>query len=95
MGRDLLDQVERTALALYTYVTEYARERGIVIADTKFEFGLDADRRLVLGDEALTPDSMRFWPADEYRPGGSQPSFDSSSSATTASRSAGTRPARA
>jgi phosphoribosylaminoimidazole-succinocarboxamide synthase len=76
VGRDLFDQVERTALALYTYAADYARERGIVIADTKFEFGLDADRRLVLGDEALTPDSSRFWPADEYRPGGSQPSFD-------------------
>ena len=76
VGRELFEQVERTALALYTFAAEYARERGIVIADTKFEFGLDADRRLVLGDEALTPDSSRFWPADEYRPGGSQPSFD-------------------
>ena len=62
-----------------------------MIADTKFEFGLDADCRLVLGDEALTPDSSRFWPADEYRPGGRSLRSTSSSSATTASRSAGTR----
>ncbi len=70
------DEVERVSLALYELAADYARERGIVIADTKFEFGLDDDERLVLGDEALTPDSSRFWPADEYRPGGGQPSFD-------------------
>ena len=58
------------------FTAEHAAERGIIIADTKFEFGLDADGELVLGDEALTPDSSRFWPADEYRAGGPQPSFD-------------------
>jgi len=64
------------SIALYKFAAEYARARGIIIADTKFEFGLDEANRLVLGDEALTPDSSRFWPADEYRPGGAQPSFD-------------------
>jgi phosphoribosylaminoimidazole-succinocarboxamide synthase len=68
--------VERTALALYEVAAEHARGRGILIADTKFEFGIDERGRLVLGDEALTPDSSRFWPADDYRPGGPQPSFD-------------------
>jgi phosphoribosylaminoimidazole-succinocarboxamide synthase len=76
VGGDLFDEVERTSIALYRFAAEHARARGIIIADTKFEFGLDDDRRLVLGDEALTPDSSRFWPADEYRPGGAQPSFD-------------------
>jgi phosphoribosylaminoimidazole-succinocarboxamide synthase len=76
VGAELFEEVERTALALYTYAADYARERGIIIADTKFEFGVDPDGRLVLGDEALTPDSSRFWPADDYRPGGAQPSFD-------------------
>jgi phosphoribosylaminoimidazole-succinocarboxamide synthase len=64
------------SIALYRFASEWARERGILIADTKFEFGLDAEGTLVLGDEALTPDSSRFWPADDYRPGGGQPSFD-------------------
>jgi phosphoribosylaminoimidazole-succinocarboxamide synthase len=64
------------SIALYLFAAEHARQRGIIIADTKFEFGLDDERRLVLGDEALTPDSSRFWPADAYRPGGPQPSFD-------------------
>ena len=76
VGDDLFEQVERAALVLYAYAADYARERGIIIADTKFEFGLDGNGQLVLGDEALTPDSSRFWPADEYRPGGAQPSFD-------------------
>jgi len=76
VGAALFEQVERTSIALYRFAAEHARERGIIIADTKFEFGLDEERRLVLGDEALTPDSSRFWPADEYRPGGAQPSFD-------------------
>jgi phosphoribosylaminoimidazole-succinocarboxamide synthase len=76
VGAELFELVERTAIALYTFAAEFARERGIIIADTKFEFGLDRDGELVLGDEALTPDSSRFWPADEYRPGGAQPSFD-------------------
>jgi phosphoribosylaminoimidazole-succinocarboxamide synthase len=76
VGTDVFDEVERLSMALYRFAAEHARERGIIIADTKFEFGLDEERRLVLGDEALTPDSSRFWPADEYRPGGAQPSFD-------------------
>ena len=65
-----------TSLRLYNEAEEYARQRGIIIADTKFEFGLDKDGKLLLVDEVLTPDSSRFWPADEYAPGRSQPSFD-------------------
>jgi phosphoribosylaminoimidazole-succinocarboxamide synthase len=76
VGRDRLDEVQETALALYRVAAAHALERGIVVADTKFEFGLDADGTLVLADEAFTPDSSRFWPADEYAPGGPQPSFD-------------------
>jgi phosphoribosylaminoimidazole-succinocarboxamide synthase len=76
VGGELFAQVEEVSLALYSYVSTWARERGIVLADTKLEFGLDDEGRLVLGDEAFTPDSSRFWPADEYRPGGAQPSFD-------------------
>jgi phosphoribosylaminoimidazole-succinocarboxamide synthase len=76
IGADRFVEVERRTLALYRFAAEYALARGIIIADTKFEFGLDGDGRLVLGDEALTPDSSRFWPADQYRPGGTPPSFD-------------------
>jgi phosphoribosylaminoimidazole-succinocarboxamide synthase len=76
IGVDLLAEVERVAIALYKQAVEHAHHRGIIIADTKFEFGLDEEQRLVLGDEALTPDSSRFWPADEYAAGRSQPSFD-------------------
>jgi phosphoribosylaminoimidazole-succinocarboxamide synthase len=76
VGRERFDEAERLSIALYTFASQYARSRGIIIADTKFEFGVDRDGRLVLGDEALTPDSSRFWPADEYAPGGPQPSFD-------------------
>jgi len=76
VGRERYEQVERTALELYRYASGHAAERGILIADTKFEFGLDRDGTLVLADEAFTPDSSRFWPADEYAPGGAQPSFD-------------------
>jgi len=76
VGAARLDEVERIALELYRLAAGHAAERGIVIADTKFEFGLDEDGRLVLADEAFTPDSSRFWPADEYAPGGPQPSFD-------------------
>jgi phosphoribosylaminoimidazole-succinocarboxamide synthase len=76
VGSERLAEVERTALDLYGLACEHARARGILIADTKFEFGLDEDGRLVLGDEAFTPDSSRFWPADGYEPGRSQPSFD-------------------
>ena len=76
VGREVFDEAERISLALYRFAADYAAERGILIADTKFELGLDADGRLTLGDEALTPDSSRFWPADEYAPGGAQPSYD-------------------
>ncbi|HLS81082.1 MAG TPA: phosphoribosylaminoimidazolesuccinocarboxamide synthase [Steroidobacter sp.] len=76
LGPAVAEQVRATALALYTYAAEHARARGIIIADTKFEFGLDEAGRLVLIDEALTPDSSRFWPVDSYRPGASPPSFD-------------------
>jgi phosphoribosylaminoimidazole-succinocarboxamide synthase len=74
--RPLLEELRRISLELYTFAAEHARERGIILADTKFEFGRDADGRLVLGDEAFTPDSSRFWPADGYEPGRGQPSFD-------------------
>jgi phosphoribosylaminoimidazole-succinocarboxamide synthase len=76
VGADLLDEVERTSLALYALASNYAAERGILLADTKLEFGLDGAGRLVLADEAFTPDSSRFWPASEYEAGGGQPSFD-------------------
>jgi phosphoribosylaminoimidazole-succinocarboxamide synthase len=76
VGEERFDEVEATALALYELVSEHARERGIILADTKLEFGLDADGRVVLADEAFTPDSSRFWPADAYRPGSTPPSFD-------------------
>jgi phosphoribosylaminoimidazole-succinocarboxamide synthase len=76
VGADRLRQVEQTALELYRLASEHAAERGILIADTKFEFGLDRDGRLVLADEAFTPDSSRFWPAADYEAGRAQPSFD-------------------
>jgi phosphoribosylaminoimidazole-succinocarboxamide synthase len=76
VGAERFAEAERLSIALYRFASEHARARGIVIADTKFEFGVDGDGRLVLGDEALTPDSSRFWPADQYAPGGPQPSFD-------------------
>jgi phosphoribosylaminoimidazole-succinocarboxamide synthase len=76
VGIDRYREVERTALALYRFAAEHAAAQGILIADTKFEFGIDADGQLVLADEVFTPDSSRFWPADEYEPGGPQPSFD-------------------
>ena len=69
VGQERFDEVERVSIDLYRFASEYAAERGILIADTKFEFGLDPEGRLVLGDEAFTPDSSRFWPADEYEPG--------------------------
>jgi len=68
--------VRDSAVALYTEAADYARGQGILIADTKFEFGTDDSDKLYLIDEALTPDSSRFWPADEYRTGMSPPSFD-------------------
>ena len=76
IGADLARKVRAAALALYTRATEYARARGIIIADTKFEFGLDETGTLRVMDEVLTPDSSRFWPADTYRQGSSPASFD-------------------
>ena len=76
VGADLFAEAERISLALYRYGAEWAATRGIILADTKFELGLDPDGTLVLGDEALTPDSSRFWPADGYEAGRGQPSFD-------------------
>jgi phosphoribosylaminoimidazole-succinocarboxamide synthase len=74
--RALTERVRDVSLAVYNHAAEHARERGIILADTKFEFGLDADGTLTLGDEVCTPDSSRFWPADQYEPGKPQPSFD-------------------
>ncbi|AHL74911.1 phosphoribosylaminoimidazole-succinocarboxamide synthase [Stutzerimonas stutzeri] len=76
IGKDLAAQVRDTSIALYTAAVEYAATRGIIIADTKFEFGLDEEGRLTLMDEVLTPDSSRFWPADSYQEGSNPPSFD-------------------
>ncbi len=76
VGAEQLAEVERVCISLYKTAAEHAATRGIVIADTKFELGLDADGKLVLGDEALTPDSSRFWPADTDAPGRAQDSFD-------------------
>jgi phosphoribosylaminoimidazole-succinocarboxamide synthase len=76
IGPDLATQVRDVSLALYNSAAEYALTRGIIIADTKFEFGLDEAGKLVWIDEALTPDSSRFWPADQYQPGSNPPSFD-------------------
>jgi phosphoribosylaminoimidazole-succinocarboxamide synthase len=74
--RALLEELRRLSIALYSHGAEHARERGIILADTKFEFGRRPDGTIVLGDELMTPDSSRFWPADGYEPGRSQPSFD-------------------
>ena len=76
LGTELAREVRATALALYQEAFSYAQSRGILIADTKFEFGLDSAGVLRLMDEVLTPDSSRFWPQDQYRPGESPPSFD-------------------
>ncbi len=76
VGADTAARVRDAAIALYEFAAAYARQRGIIIADTKFEFALGADGELVLIDEVLTPDSSRFWPADTYREGTSPPSFD-------------------
>jgi len=76
VGEERFDRLAEVSIQLYETAAEYALERGIIIADTKFEFGADEAGRLVLGDEALTPDSSRFWPADEYATGGSPPSYD-------------------
>jgi len=74
--RALAEELRRVSIALYRAAAEHARERGIILADTKFEFGMDEDGKLTLGDEVLTPDSSRFWPVDGYAPGKGQPSFD-------------------
>jgi phosphoribosylaminoimidazole-succinocarboxamide synthase len=74
--RELLEELRRLSIAIYRLGAEHARECGIILADTKFEFGRGPDGTIVLGDEVLTPDSSRFWPADGYEPGHGQPSFD-------------------
>jgi phosphoribosylaminoimidazole-succinocarboxamide synthase len=74
--RDLMGRVRDVSIALYAFAADHARERGVILADTKFEFGLDPSGELVVGDEVLTPDSSRYWPADTYEPGHGQPSFD-------------------
>lgn len=76
VGEDVTDALRAASLAMYKAASDYALSRGIIIADTKFEFGRDSDGRIIVIDEALTPDSSRFWPADEYEPGRSQRSFD-------------------
>ena len=76
VGEELATQLKDRSIALYAAAAEYATERGVIIADTKFEWGKTADGELILIDEVLTPDSSRFWPADGYKPGRDQPSFD-------------------
>jgi phosphoribosylaminoimidazole-succinocarboxamide synthase len=74
--RELTQRLREVSIALYQFAANHARARGIILADTKFEFGLDSGGNLTLGDEVCTPDSSRFWPADTYEPGRGQPSFD-------------------
>ena len=74
--RVLMERVRDVSIELYAFAAGHARERGVILADTKFELGLDDDGELVIGDEVLTPDSSRYWPADGYEPGRGQPSFD-------------------
>ncbi len=74
--RELMERVRDVSIELYSFAASHAREHGVILADTKFEFGLDEDGRLVVGDEVLTPDSSRYWPADGYEVGRGQPSFD-------------------
>ena len=76
IGAPAATELRNLTLALYSQARDYARSRGIIIADTKFEFGLDTNGHITLADEALTPDSSRFWPATSWRPGGAQPSYD-------------------
>ena len=76
LGQELAERLRERTIEVYTRAAEYAESKGIILADTKFEFGLDADGELVLADEVLTPDSSRYWPADTYKEGQSQPSFD-------------------
>lgn len=75
-GESIASELRRLTLSLYSTARDYAKERGIIIADTKFEFGIDSKGQITLADEVLTPDSSRFWPAESWRPGGAQPSFD-------------------
>ena len=75
-GREYAEKIKDCTIALYKKCADYALERGIIIADTKFEFGVDENGKIVIGDEMLTPDSSRFWPAEGYEAGKSQPSFD-------------------
>ena len=74
--RQLMERVREASIELYSFAAEHARERGVILADTKFEFGLDRDDQLAVGDEVLTPDSSRYWPVKGYEPGHGQPSFD-------------------
>jgi phosphoribosylaminoimidazole-succinocarboxamide synthase len=74
--RGLVEELRRRSIEIYTYAADHARERGILLADTKLEFGRDRDGRIILADEVVTPDSSRFWPAEGYEPGRPQPSFD-------------------
>ncbi len=90
-SRELAERLRDTTIAVYAKVAAHARERGVILADTKLEFGLDGDGELVLGDEVCTPDSSRFWPAEGYAPGRSQPSFDKQYVRDWASGPAGTR----
>ena len=76
LGNDLAGRLRRTSLDLYAEAAAYAEGRGVILADTKFEFGRDGDGALLLADEVLTPDSSRYWPAEDWRPGEEQPSFD-------------------
>ncbi|MGY0025102.1 phosphoribosylaminoimidazolesuccinocarboxamide synthase [Streptomyces sp. cg35] len=76
VGAETATQLRQATLAVYSRARDIARERGIILADTKFEFGFDKDGTLVLADEVLTPDSSRFWPADQWQPGRAQPSYD-------------------
>ena len=76
VGADVAETLEKMARAVYTYGEKVSRERSIIIADTKFEFGRDKDGRIILIDEVMTPDSSRFWAVDVYKPGQPQPSFD-------------------
>lgn len=76
VGKNMAERVRAASLTLYRYAADYARDRGIIIADTKFEFGTDADGKLYVMDEILTPDSSRFWPASQYNTGISPPSYD-------------------
>lgn len=76
IGQDQADELRRLTLEIYSTARDYAKTRGIIIADTKFEFGIDCNNEITLADEVLTPDSSRFWPAETWRPGASQPSYD-------------------